>query len=114
MNSTIINYEVKESSEQILERFNNTKSDSLYLINFDFKFHGRVAGFSIKYDYPMEAPRREEVVMLRFPYDDTIRRITASVEYIFHEYYPKGTLTNINKDAYIIRIFLHGVTEQPI
>ncbi|GAA0692204.1 hypothetical protein ACK8HJ_22690 [Vreelandella titanicae] len=90
------------------------KKGSVYVTTLNFTYNGMRKSVAIHYNSPVEAPRREEVVILRFNDFGTIRRISASVEYVFHEFYPAGTVSGVNNDGYIVKLQLHGVTDQPL
>lgn len=106
------NYESLQNDEKRLEEvYNNT---IVYAIDFQFKFQSMDRSVVMQFNSSVDGPRREEVILLKFDDFGKMRRISASVDHIFHQFFPKGTIQGINHDAYLMTIFLKGVTEQPV
>lgn len=86
----------------------------VYAIDFQFNFQGTGRSVILQFDTSVDGPRREEVIVLKFDDFGKIRRISASIDHIYHQFFPKGTVQGIDHDGYLMTIFLKGVTEQPI
>ncbi len=108
-----LNYDTSlKNIDQLLE--NLYTNAIVYAIDFQFKFQSMDRSVVMQFNSSVDGPRREEVILLKFNDFGKIRRISASIDLIYHQFFPKGTIQNINHDAYLMTIFLKGVTEQPV
>jgi hypothetical protein len=106
------NYKSLQLDVKALEElFSNT---IVYAIDFQFKFQSMDRSVVMQFNSSVDGPRREEVILLKFDDFGKMRRISAFVDHIYHQFFPKGTIQNINHDAYLMTIFLKGVTEQAV
>jgi hypothetical protein len=102
----------QQNSERLLtELYNNTM---VYAIDFQFKFQSMDRSVVMEFNSSVDGPRRDEVILLKFNDYGKTKRISASIDHVYHQFYPKGTIQNVNHDAYLMTIFLKGVTEQPL
>ena len=102
----------QQNRERILtELYNNT---IVYAIDFQFKFQSMDRSVVMQFNSSVDSPRREEVILLKFNDYGKTKRISASIDYVYHQFFPKGTIQNVKHDAYLMTIFLKGVTEQPL
>jgi hypothetical protein len=101
-----------QNTEKILaELYNNS---IIYAIDFQFKYQSMDRSVVIQFNTSVDGPRREEVIILKFNDYGKMVRISAFIDHIYHQFFPKGTVQGINHDAYLMTIFLKGVTEQPV
>ncbi len=108
-----LNYDMPlKNNDKLLE--NLSTNTIVYAVDFQFKFQSMDRSVVMQFNSPVDGPRREEVILLKFNDFGKIRRVSASVDHIYHQFFPKGTIQNINHDAYLMTIFLKGVTEQPV
>ena len=106
------NYISSQNNERLLkELYDNT---IVYAIDFQFKFQSMDRSVALQFNSSVDGPRREEVILLKFDDFGKHRRISAFIDHIYHQFFPKGTIQGINHDAYLMTIFLKGVTEQPL
>jgi hypothetical protein len=106
------NYKTLQNNERLLTEIYNR--DIVYAIDFQFKFQSMDRSVVLKFNSSVDGPRREEVILLKFDDFGKQRRISAFIDHIYHQFFPKGTIQGINHDAYLMTIFLKGVTEQPL
>ena len=106
------NYKLPKSGETLLKEF--TTDTVVYAIDFQFKFQSMDRSVIMQFNSSVEGPRREEVIILKFDDFGQKRRISAFVDHIYHQFFPRGTIQGINHDAYMMTIFLKGITEQPV
>ncbi|TSJ47602.1 hypothetical protein [Fluviicola chungangensis] len=105
-------YKLQKDNETVLK---GLAGDSIvYAIDFQFKFQSMDRSVVMQFNSSVDGPRREELILLKFDDFGQMRRISASVDHIYHQFFPKGTILNIQHDAYLMTIFLKGVTEQPV
>ncbi|MDF3026433.1 MAG: hypothetical protein K0S23_740 [Fluviicola sp.] len=106
------NFKSLQNDEKVLkELFSNT---IVYAIDFQFKFQSMDRSVVMQFNSSVDGPRREEVILLKFDDFGKTRRISAFIDHIYHQFFPKGTIQNINHDAYLMTIFLKGVMEQAV
>ncbi|PQJ09116.1 hypothetical protein CJD36_020170 [Flavipsychrobacter stenotrophus] len=111
-NDKFSNFKLLENKEALLkELYDDTV---VYAIDFQFKFQSMDRSVVMQFTTSVDGPRREEVILLKFNDFGEMRRISAFIDHIYHQFFPKGTIQNINHDAYLMTIFLKGVTEQPL
>lgn len=86
-----------------------------YPVNFHFKWKGRSKTVSLRFKSPLQAPRRDEPVLLSFLDDDDgkVYRVSSFADHTIQNYYDARTLTNIDQDGLILDIWLKPVTVQP-
>lgn len=91
----------------------SVEAKPVYPVIFHFSDGGRRQQVSISFPYPIEAPRREEVVSLSFMDFDKKRRVSGAVEYAVHAFFGPGTV-NIPgfEGGYILNVSLTGIAEQ--
>lgn len=105
-------YKLPKNNDAVLK---GLADDSIvYAIDFQFKFQSMDRSVVMQFNCSVDGPRREELILLKFDDFGQMRRISASVDHIYHQFFPKGTILNVKHDAYLMTIFLKGVTEQPV
>ena len=103
-------FSIRKNTESVIQEIYNDAI--VYAIDFQFKFQGMDTSVVMQFNSSVDGPRREGVIVLKFNDFGQMRRISASIDHIFHQFFPNGTVPGINHDAYLMTIFLKGVTEQ--
>ncbi len=111
MNILKDNKALQYNEKRLTEIFTNSV---VYAIDFQFKFQSMDRSIVMQFNSSVDGPRREEVIVLTFDDFGQKKRVSAFIDHIYHQFFPKGTIHNVNHDAYLMNIFLKSITEQPL
>lgn len=86
---------------------------AVFPVFVSFTYRGRRASESLMFRQAIDIPARGETVTLQFNDFGTTRRISGNVELTLREFYGPGVVNGVDA-GYVVKIFLNGVTDQPL